>query len=461
MNRLARLSLRARLALALAGVAVLAVGLATILGDFGLQPRLNEAAQARLQRSADHLAGVAAAVYRNSGGWTPAARTELRHLAALDDLHITVSTTTTTTPTLSGPRASATVTVSGRRVGELVASPANGQLLTPEEAHLHRSLNRLHLAAGAAAVFAALLIALLLAETLSRPLRRIRLTAEQVEQGDLEARVDLGGDPEMRSVGRALNRLAETLEHEEEIRKASVADLAHELRTPVNGLLARIEAAQDGVLDGPANLEAMHAEALRLTHLLDDLARLADAERPGLLLDKQPLDLAAIAAGVAESFAPRFESAGLAFSTELAPVCVRGHEGRLGQVIANLLSNALRYTEPGGTVTLRVGQAGREARLEVIDSGIGIAADDLAHIFTRFWRGERSRSRATGGAGIGLAIVRELVRAHDGRIDVDSAPGRGSAFRVILAAEHAQATLHRNGRPPSSRLRNDGARSPR
>ena len=113
---------------------------------------------------------------------------------------------------------------------------------------------------------------------------------------------------------------------------------------------------------------------------------------------------------------------------------VVGDGDRLGQIAANLISNALRYTEPGGEVRLSVRRETDDAVLEVTDTGIGIAPDDLRYIFTRFWRGDRSRSRATGGAGIGLAIVRELVRAHEGRIDVESTPGRGSHFRVILAA---------------------------
>jgi two-component system sensor histidine kinase BaeS len=264
--------------------------------------------------------------------------------------------------------------------------------------------------------------------------------------------VELSGDSEMRAVGHALNRLAETLEHEEEIRKASVADLAHEVRTPVSALLSRIEAAQDGVLaDEAANLEAMHAETLRLARLLDDLARLAEAERPGLLIEKRALDLAEVGRREAGALGPLFATKGLAFATELEPVAVRGDADRLGQVVSNLLSNALRYTAPGGRVDLRVRREDGWAVLEVVDTGVGIAPEDLKHVFTRFWRGEKSRSRATGGAGIGLAIVHELMRAHDGRIDVESRPGTGSTFRVSLPALDTRA-LHENGRGASPDL---------
>jgi two-component system sensor histidine kinase BaeS len=433
-----RLGLRTRLAIAFVSVAVLAVGFATFLSNRGLHPRVTASAERRLERSAEHFADVAAAVYREEGGWTPQAKRTLGHLALLDGLRFRLD------GPLPEPAATAPVLVSDRRVGTIAVAPAGGGLLTPEEEHLQSSVNRLHLVAGAASALAALMLAFLLAETLSRPLRRIRDAAQQIEEGDLTARVELSGDSEMRAVGHALNRLAETLEHEEEIRKASVADLAHEVRTPVSALLSRIEAAQDGVLaDEAANLEAMHAETLRLARLLDDLARLAEAERPGLLIEKRVLDLAEVGLREADALGPLFATKGVVFATELEPVAVRGDADRLGQVVSNLLSNALRYTAPGGRVDLRVRREDGWAVLEVADTGVGIAPEDLKHVFTRFWRGEKSRSRATGGAGIGLAIVHELVRAHDGRIDVESRPGTGSTFRVSLPALDARASRER------------------
>ena len=438
---MSRLGLRARLAVAFVSVAVLAVAFAALLGNLGLGPRLNEAARQRLQRSATHVAGLAATIYGTSGGWTPSARQELSHLAAIDGLHVVIHAPggkmIRIGPPPTGATAHAPIYSGASRLGTVVVSAADGSLLTPEEQHLRHSLDQLHLAAGAAAAFAALMIGLLLAETLSRPLQRIRAGAERLMQGELDARVELGDEPDMRSVGHALNRLAETLEQEEGLRKASVADLAHDLRTPVNGLLARIEAAQDNVLPLPENLSAMHAETVRLTRLLDDLARLADAERPGLLLEKQHVDLAEVAHAVAESFAPRFAEANIHFTIAEQPVWVSGDRGRLEQIVSNLLSNALRYTDVDGEVTLTVARPGSDAVLEVDDTGIGIEPDDLGHIFTRFWRGDRSRSPTTGGTGIGLAIVRELVRAHDGRIDVESVPGEGSRFRVTLPASRS------------------------
>jgi two-component system sensor histidine kinase BaeS len=468
----ARLGLRARLAIALVGIAVLAVGLATLLANRGLHPRVSAAAQARLDRSAERFAEVAAQLYRQAGRWQQADLSSLARLSMMNGLASTLSTADGAVIASSAagsmmmdgqaaPRASskasasAPILVEGRTVGRVVVSPVQGDLLTPEEVDLQHSLDRLHFVAGAVSAAAALLVAFLLAQTLSSALRRIRTTAQRIEGGELAARVDLAGDPEVRAVGHALNRLAETLEHEEAVRKQTVADLAHELRTPVNGLLTRIEAVQDGVLDPASNLEAMHAEALRLTRLLQDLQKLAEAEQPGLLIQKRRLDLAGVARQESDAFAPRFSEKGIAFEAWLEPVDVVGDDGRLDQVVANLLSNALRYTERGGTVRLAVRPENGHAVLEVADTGIGIPADDLRHIFKRFWRGEKSRSRATGGAGIGLAIVNELVRAHDGRIDVESAPGRGSTFRVTLAGV-AAGGVHRNRRSASPDLQTPG-----
>lgn len=445
--------LRARLAVTLVAVALFAVGLAALIGNLGLGSQLNSAARARLQGTAAHVAAIAAAAYDASGGWSPDVRSELAHVAALDGLDIALRVpdarviATGTQP--RGATAEAPVVASDKRVATTVVSSAGGSLLSPEERHLAHSLDDLHLLAAGVAALAAILVGLLLARSLAQPLRRIRVVAERLDRGELQARVAAGSEPETGAVGRALNRLAETLEREEELRKESVADLAHELRTPVNGLLGRIEAAEDGVLTGPENLAAMHAEALRLTRLLDDLSRLADAERPGLLVDKAPLDLGEVARAVCRSFAPRFAAKGVGFQTSIEPTLVDGDPGRLEQIVSNLLANALAYTDPGGQVTVIVAGSDAEAILEVADTGVGIAAEDLPNIFTRLWRSERSR--VEGGTGIGLAIARELVRAHDGRIEVESSPGHGARFRVNLPSSTHASAVAASPRPASRR----------
>jgi two-component system, OmpR family, sensor histidine kinase BaeS len=445
--RLPRFGLRAKLVVALVGIAILTADLATLYSSFGLDTRVSHAAQTRLTSAAGHFAHVAATVYIQNAGWTRATTITLGHLAELDSLRVELLTSDgrrIVPPSPSrggGPTAFADVMADGKFIAHLTIQPVNGQLLSPEEIQLEHELRHLHLVAGVIAAALAFVVALYLALTLSRPLRRIRAAAEQIQAGDLDARVDLAGDDEIHAVGRALNDLAETLQREEQLRKESVADLAHELRTPVMGLLARVEAAQDGVLDDEAaNLQAMHAETMRLSHLLDDLSALSEAQRPAMLLKTETVNLAEVASRQAEATADLFEQKGIAFDVDLRSCFVAGDSGRLEQVLANLLSNSLRYTEGGGSVKLAVRGDGHSAVIEVSDTGIGIPPEDMGHIFTRFWRGEKSRSRATGGAGIGLAIVDELVRAHHGTISVTSTPGAGSTF--VLTFPRIEPGLH-------------------
>jgi two-component system sensor histidine kinase BaeS len=441
VRRPLRWGLRARLVVALVGVALLAADMATIYSNLQLSSYVTSAAEARLARSATHFAEVVGVVYTDSGGWTPDAMAELGHLAQVDGLAVSLVdadgepllTLLPSSPPEAGASVAAPVTAGGRMIGELSVSQADGRLLTAEEVRLRQALNRMHLIAGVVSAAIALAVALYLALTLSRPLRRIRAGAEALGGGLLDTRVEEGGDAEVRAIAQALNRLAQTLQREEELRKESLADLAHELRTPVNSLLGRIEAAQDGVLaDEAANLGAMHEEAVRLAQLLDDLSSLAEAERPGLLLNIEPVDLAALAAAQLGSFGDALREKGISVSSDLHEARVDGDPKRLRQIVVNLFSNAVRYTDAGGEVRVTVGRRGDDVLLEVADTGIGIPTADLPNVFTRFWRGEKSRSRVTGGAGIGLAIVHELVRAHGGRITVASEVGAGSVFRVLI-----------------------------
>ena len=318
------------------------------------------------------------------------------------------------------------------RLTEARISP---DVLRAEDAFIDQRLTGVRLLGVGLAIVFALASAGLITVTLVRPLRRLTDATERMETGDLGVRADVGGGAEFAQLGSAFNRLATTLRREDELRRVTAADVAHELRTPVTGILARIEAAQDGVMPDPeANLAAMHEEALRLARLIEDVGQLAEAEKPALLVSKEPVDLGAVARGRADAHKDFFRAKGIELDYDVARVPVHADPSRLEQVVENLLSNALRYTDPGGSVRVHVRSEYGNAVLEVSDTGIGIAPEDQAHVFDRFWRSDRSRSRATGGAGIGLAVVRELVEAHDGHVDVESSPGRGTRFSVILPA---------------------------
>jgi two-component system sensor histidine kinase BaeS len=289
----------------------------------------------------------------------------------------------------------------------------------------------LDLLAALLAVAGALLAVPLLASTLVRPIRRLHDAVDRLRDG---TRVPEDGPREIADLARRFNALSDGLAQEEGARRAMAADVAHELRTPLNGLLLRIEAAQDEVLDDPQhNLQAMHAEARRLGALIEDVEALAEAERPGVLMRHEQVDMAEAARERLAAHAAAFADAGIELRHELArDTLVAGDPARLAQVLDNLLTNALRYTDRGGTVTVAVGNDGDGVTVDISDTGVGIAAEDLPHVFDRFWRADRSRSRATGGSGVGLAVVQRLIAAHGGRIEVDSQAGRGTSFHIWL-----------------------------
>lgn len=441
MRGLRRLGLMPRLATALVGVAVFAVGLASLLSNWQLESRIADHARLRLDAAAQHSATLAASLYGEHDRWTRQTLRDLLHVAQVGGYTVAIYSRSgkqlpgsdTKTVSRASESARAPVKVNDRTVGSISIAPLNGELLTAADRDLRRSLDRLHMLAAALAAGLGLVVSLLVAVPLARPLRRMANTSLQMAKGNLSVHVKRGGGTEIEQLGKALGQLADTLQHEETARKQTVGDIAHELRAPLAGIVSRIEAAQDGVLaDERRNLQALHSEALRLTSLIDDLEGLAEADQPELFVAKTPVDLSEVARRQAESYADLFLTKDISFRQELESVQVLGDAQRLDQIVNNLLSNALRYTESGGSVALRVGTENGLAVLEISDTGIGIAPGESDDIFSRFWRGERARALATGGVGVGLAVVRKLVLVHRGQIEVDSKLGQGSRFRVTL-----------------------------
>jgi len=274
----------------------------------------------------------------------------------------------------------------------------------------------------------ALLLSLLAAGRLSRPLRRLADLATAMADGRERPVAPEEGAWEIAEVARAFNRMNETLAEEERLRKKLFANAAHELRTPLASMRCELEGVLEGVLPLDPSLPAsLLEEVKRLSRLVAGLEELARAESSTLTLQRQTVDLATFLADLAETLTPLAREQGVTISTETPETLpISADPDRLSQIILNLLSNALRATPRGGTVTLAAGREGGETRLSVTDTGCGIDPRHLPHIFERFYRGEG------GGMGIGLAIVRELVDAHGWRIAVQSAPGRGTCFTITI-----------------------------
>jgi signal transduction histidine kinase len=292
--------------------------------------------------------------------------------------------------------------------------------------------------AGLTAGLVGLLLALLLVRQITRPLSSLTQASSRIAEGDLSVRVPVQAKDELGELAVTFNQMANNLETQEMLRRNLMADIAHELRTPLTGIQGTIEALQDGIFPvSQENLAAVHEQVMLLNRLVEDLRTLAHAEAGQLSLDRLPLNLAELCQHRVIAFQPQAaaKQINLRLDVKGGPATVCGDEQRLGQVLNNLLDNALRHTPDGGAIQVQISAPNGAVRLAVIDNGEGVPSADLPHLFDRFYRADPSRNRRTGGSGLGLAIARQLVQAHGGRIWAESPPlgqNQGSAFLVEL-----------------------------
>jgi len=318
----------------------------------------------------------------------------------------------------------------GNPVGYLL--PATGSFYRQgDELPLIERLNDAALRAGLVGVGIALLMALGLSAGLIHPIRQLTRAAGAMSAGDLSQRVAIRGRDEMADLGRTFNQMANSLQQSEERRRSMTADIANELRTPLAVQRAQIEALLDGVNSlTQENLNAILAQNDLLTRLVGDLRILALAEAGELPVERVPVDLPPLVERVVHRFTPAAAERGIQLMVKpAAGVQVWGDPGRIEQILGNLISNALRYTPESGQIQVSTSLAGQ---LRVLDSGPGIPPEALPHIFERFYRAERSRSREAGGSGLGLAIARQLARAMGGDVTAANHPTGGAEFLVEL-----------------------------
>ena len=331
----------------------------------------------------------------------------------------------------AAPEQRAAVLASGGRVGQVVVRFTNSGLASADHVLQTDLLQAIFGAAGLAAVLA-LLTGLAMARRITRPVERIIAVTRAMGRGERAARVgDVSAPGELRELATAFDQLADTRDRQDQVRRDLVADVAHELRTPVAVLQAGHEALLDGITEPtPDQLASLRDEVLRLARMVGDLQTLAAADAAALHLTRRPCDLAGLAAAAADSLAGRFEAAGITLERRLTPAGIDADPRWLHQVITNLLTNALKFTAAGGHVTIEAGPSGDDAVLTVTDTGTGIPADELPRIFDRFWRGRQAAQFS--GSGIGLAVAAELAQAHDGRLTARSEPGRGTEMTLTL-----------------------------
>lgn len=301
-------------------------------------------------------------------------------------------------------------------------------------------INALNKILGMVAIFS-LLLAFILgainARRLSAPISQAVEAARDISHGNYNNRIkDISNTIEIDELTSTVNELAEGLDQQEKLRRRLTADVAHELRTPLATLQSHVEAMIDGIWKPDrSRLKSCHEEIMRINRMVGDLENLARYESEALVLNKETFDLSELAQHIMKSYEAKFVSKdiSLIFKGEISPVYA--DRDKISQVIFNLLSNALKYTAAGGIVEIIVDHKENAGILKVKDTGIGISSEDLDHIFERFYRVDKSRSRESGGSGIGLSIIKAIIVAHGGKASVSSVVNEGTEFTVTLPAQ--------------------------
>lgn len=444
-------SLTCRLAVAFAALGVAAAAVTAVAVNVAFDRRFGTYLGQRRSEVERRLVVGLAETYRRRGEWVPDELRAVGASAVMEGVELRVQDSSGATVWSSdgqlsepmaemhrqmldsgplGPPQRLSITVGADVVGTAeVRVPEGG--LAPQDLGLRSSVNRSLVATGAVVGLAALGLGVALARRMAAPITELTVAAGELAAGDRSRRVGASRPDELGDMSRAFNRMADTIEDEDRLRRSFAADVAHELRTPLAVLRSQLEALQDGVVaPEPVALASLHDEVLRLSRLVDDLQALASADAAGFGLDRRSVALGPLLKEVAAGFRGPLTDGGVGLELDLdSDVALDADPLRLRQVVTNLLSNALKFTPRGGIVRLELGADKNVVTIRVADTGPGIPPEELGAVFDRFYRGQKV---AVGGSGIGLAVVRQLVAAHGGTVEAASPPGQGITFSVKL-----------------------------
>jgi two-component system OmpR family sensor kinase/two-component system sensor histidine kinase BaeS len=464
-------SLRSRLILSFLGVIVLAAGSVAVLANRITTDRFTYLVSHTGQMQAYRLAPLFAEYYQQSGSWSGVeALLDLeaafpgnsmgrgRHGAGMPMMSMMSSAQDGYDRwILAGPdgrvvidsegeradlpvtaealRKGAPIVVGDHQVGTLLVASGLGTLTSDQSGFLGQ-VNQLLLGAAAVAVLAGVFVASLQARRIAAPVRALATAARRVADGDLTQRVPATSQDELGEMADAFNAMAARLQEQYELRRRAMADVAHELRTPLSVLQLDLESIEDGLTaPTPQTLARLKEEVALLSRLVEDLRMLSLVEAGELQMERRPVDICELLRTTVARVRSAAQDKGVDLCAQIPDELslVVGDRQRLAQVLLNLLSNALRHTPPGGQVTIAARHEGvDELQVTVQDTGEGISASELPHLFERYSQSDQRRHRATGGSGLGLAIARSLVEAHGGHIWADSVEGQGSTFSFAL-----------------------------
>lgn len=298
------------------------------------------------------------------------------------------------------------------------------------------------LMAGATSVIVATLVGLWFSRSLIRPVRKISAAAQEISEGNLSARTGMRGGNELSRLGEQFDAMAESIEKDRQMEMQLTSDVAHELRTPLMAIQATVEAMLDGVYDtDPEHLSLIESEVRRLSRLVDALLKLSRLERRSQPMNEEVCDVGELAEAVVVSHEMLVQDSGLKIEAHVEgtvkAVC---DKDMIKQAVANLVSNAVRYTPEGGRIDVTVRRENGWAVIDVSDTGIGLSPEEEKMVFSRFWRADSDRGRKSGGLGIGLSVVKEIVSQHKGQIKAKGEKGVGSTFTIMLPAYDEEAS---------------------
>lgn len=461
-----------RLTITFALTAVMTVGILVFILSFVWEGQFQRYARSNMQQLANATASELALHYEEEGGWSnevlsyassatsTSADAGIQVLDAkgtviYDDTWVvpaqssraTATGSTAAEPVSRAPESSdayvtASVRVNEEKVGT-VRVWANGSevLLTRSDATFRSNSYGAIWTAAAIAVAFACILGIFVSRSLTDPLKRVTSTAKQIRNGELSARTGLSGEDEIGELGETFDEMANTLERDLKLEHRLTSDVAHELRTPLMAMMATVEAMQDGVLPADdKHLGVVADETRRLSRLVDAMLQLSRMENGTTKFEPKRTDIVGLVRGLVASQEQLFADKGLRlrFTSETSHRECYANVDRdmVRQAVVNFMSNALRYTPEGGWVVVNIAQGKGDVLISVSDTGIGIAKEDLPKVFSRFWRSDASRERASGGLGVGMALAKEIADRHHGYISVESELGKGTMFTLHLPREY-------------------------
>ena len=345
--------------------------------------------------------------------------------------------------------AQAPIEVNGMHIGavRVWVNGSDSLLRATDQDFRDRSYQALVIAALLAIILASI-IGYFFARNLVKPISRLTETAEQLKEGNFEARANLEGEDEIAQFGQTFDAMAAAVERDRKLERRLTTDVAHELRTPLMAIQATVEAMVDGVLPiDEERLVTVDSEVMRLSRLVDSLLKLSRLENRSNPNKEELVDVGEVVSGIIATHEAYVRESGLSLEYEADPdVMVIGDPDLIRQATANLISNAVRYTDEGGKIMVRVKRGESMASIAVKDTGIGLTPEEARMVFQRFWRADSGRDRESGGLGVGLTVVKEIVERHNGWVQVEGRKGEGACFTIHIPLYSERERRNGNGK---------------